>query len=260
MMESHSIGTAGEKLILIPILKDNYTYLVVWNHSALIVDPGEGNPELSVLEKEKLDLKYILATHHHEDHIGGSPLLKEKTDCAMIGPDDSRMSNFDRIASDGEELILGPFSVEVVATPGHTKSHVIYYFSEQKVLFSGDLLFAGGCGYLYEGTPQEMWHSLQKVFRFPDDTEIYCGHEYTEHNLEFAADLEPDNRRVAERLKKVKALRAQGKPTIPSTLGEEKMTNPFLRVAEESFKQAVGMEGADPEAIFTVIREKKNHF
>ncbi|MEM7175976.1 MAG: hydroxyacylglutathione hydrolase [Chlamydiota bacterium] len=258
MLDMRLIGK--EKLILIPILKDNYAYLIAWDHSALIVDPGEGSPELAVIEKEKLELKYILATHHHKDHIGGAQLLQEKTDCALIAPDDPQISQVDRIASDGEELILGPFSIQVVATPGHTKSHVVYYFSEQKVLFSGDLLFAGGCGYLYEGTSQEMWHSLQKLFQFPDDTEIYCGHEYTERNLEFAAHIEPTNRRVAERLKKVKALRSQGKPTIPSTLGEETMTNPFLRVTEKELQQAVGMNGADPEAVFAAIREKKNHF
>ena len=259
-MQSHWIGAAKEKLFSIPILKDNYAYLVVWDQNALIVDPGEGQPELSVVESEKVKLKYILATHHHEDHIGGSFLLKKKTGCMMIGPSDSRISHLDRVVSDEEKIVLGPFSIEVLATPGHTKSHIIYYFSEQKMLFSGDLLFAGGCGYLFEGTPKQMWQSLQKVLKFPDDTKIYCGHEYTERNLEFAAYLEPNNRQIAERLKKVKALRNQDKPTIPSTLAEEKMTNPFLRVMEKSLQQAVGMEKAEPEAVFAAIREKKNRF
>ncbi|MCB1072925.1 MAG: hydroxyacylglutathione hydrolase [Chlamydiales bacterium] len=248
----------GRSLYQIKILEDNYTYVLAWDHEAFVVDPGDGKPVLALIEEKGLTLRNILITHYHQDHTGGNEFLQKKTECLVIGPDDERVPGLQQTIADKEELIFGPFLIEVLSTPGHTKPHVVYFFRDLHLLFSGDLLFSGGCGRLFEGTPQEMWHSLEKILALPDDTQIYCGHEYTLKNLEFALSIEPNNEDVKRRLEEVKKLIAEGKPTIPSTLAVEKKTNPFLRVSDPNLQQALKISDTDPLTVFTHIRKLRD--
>ncbi len=255
----HNLGEEV-RCSIIPTLEDNYAYLVSWAGEALVVDPGEAAPVLAELKKSKLSLKCILLTHHHQDHIGGVKEVKNTTQSALIGPDDARLGDLDRKVGDHEEVLLGPVAIEVVATPGHTASHLAYYVRDQKFLFSGDTLFAGGCGRLFEGTPKDMWESLQRLRALPDETLLYPGHEYTQHNLAFALSVEPHSQAIKARMAYVEKQRNDRKPTVPSTLGEEKKTNPFLRADDEKLQQALGMKGDDPVAVFTALRKAKDAF
>lgn len=257
MIEKKDLGE-GRELFQIRVLEDNYTYVLSWDHEAFVVDPGDGKPVLALLNEEQLKLQNILITHYHEDHTGGIDDLKRKTEVHVIGPDDARIPELEQTVDDKEELLFGPFSIEVLSTPGHTKPHIVYFFRDLHLLFSGDLLFGGGCGRLFEGTPAEMWHSLEKVAVLPDDTLIYCGHEYTLSNLQFANTLEPQNQAVKQRLEEVKQCVNEGKPTVPSTLGLEKKTNPFLRAADPALQKALGTTETDPVAVFAQIRLLKD--
>ena len=248
----------GRALYQIKILEDNYAYVLTWDHEAFVVDPGSGKPVLALIEEKGLTLRNILITHYHEDHTGGNEFLQRRTECHVIGPDDERVPRLEQSVDDGEELIFGPFSIEVLSTPGHTKPHVVYFIRDLHLLFSGDLLFSGGCGRLFEGSSKEMWHSLEKILSLPDDTEIYCGHEYTLKNLQFALSIEPNNTDVKHRLEEVKNLIAEGKPTIPTTLAIEKKTNPFLRVTSQALQEALEVSDTDPIAIFTYIRQLRD--
>ena len=259
IIEKRDLGE-GRALYQIKILEDNYTYVLSWDHEAFVVDPGEGKPVLTLLNEEELKLQNILITHYHEDHTGGNEFLVKKTGAHVIGPDDQRVPALEQTVADKEELIFGPFSIEVLSTPGHTKPHIVYFFRDLHLLFSGDLLFAGGCGKLFEGTPAEMWHSLEKVMALPDDTQIYCGHEYTLKNLQFALTIEPHNEAVKKRLEEVKTCVGEGRPTVPSTLAVEKETNPFLRVKDPALQKALGTQEKDPVAIFAQIRALKDNF
>ncbi|MDJ0652236.1 MAG: hydroxyacylglutathione hydrolase [Simkaniaceae bacterium] len=245
----------GRALYQIKILEDNYTYVLARDREAFVVDPGDGKPVLALLEEKKLTLKNILITHYHRDHTGGNECLKQKTGCVVIGPEDERIPGLQQTIGDKEELIFAPFFLEVISTPGHTKPHVIYFLRDLHLLFSGDLLFSGGCGRLFEGTPEQMWHSLEKVLILPENTEIYCGHDYTLKNLQFALAIEPNNEAIQHRLETVKNLIAEGRSTIPSTLAIEKKTNPFLRVSDPKLQQALGVSDTDPITIFTHIRK-----
>ncbi|MCB1115510.1 MAG: hydroxyacylglutathione hydrolase [Chlamydiia bacterium] len=245
----------GRTLYQLKILEDNFTYILSWGEDALVIDPGDGKKVLQFFSENHLRLKDILVTHYHEDHTGGIPFLVENGGCHVIGPDDERVPKLEQSVDDGEELIIGPLTIEILATPGHTKPHIIYFFRELRLLFTGDLLFGGGCGRLFEGSPEEMWHSLEKVMALPDDTEIYCGHDYTLKNLEFALSIEPDNEAVKRRLESVKQLDTVG---ASSSLSVEKKTNPFLRAKDPLLQKALGMTSADPIAVFAKIRELKD--
>lgn len=258
-VEKKEIGS-GQYLYIIKILEDNYAYVLSWDNQALVVDPGEAEPILTLLENEGLTLINILVTHYHDDHTGGVQTLKKKTGCHVIGPDDERIPQLEQTVGEGEELLFGPFDIEVFSTPGHTKFHVIYFFRDLHLLFSGDTLFGGGCGRLTEGTPQEMWNSLEKISGLPDNTEIYCGHEYTVKNLEFALSIEPNNQQVKQRLEEAKKLQSEGKSTVPSVLAIEKQTNPFLRVGTRALQEALGLKETDPSSLFAHIRELKDKF
>jgi hydroxyacylglutathione hydrolase len=257
IIEKKDLGE-GRALFQMKVLEDNYTYILSWDHEAFVVDPGEGKSVYALLSEEKLKLQNILITHYHEDHTGGIDYLVKKTEAHVIGPDDPRIPGLEQTVADKEELIFGPFSIEVLATPGHTKPHIVYFFRDLHLLFSGDLLFAGGCGRLFEGTPAEMWHSLEKVIALPDDTLIYCGHEYTLNNLQFALSIEPHNQAVQKRLEEAQASVAEGRPTVPTTLALEKATNPFLRVQDPPLQKALGTKERDPAAIFAQIRTLKD--
>ena len=232
---------------IIPILADNYTYLI---DNVLCVDPGDDKPF-------KGPLKAILLTHHHADHIAGVSALKERCQCPIIGPDDPRIPA-DTIATPGQDLTIENITFQILSTPGHTKTHISYYAPALKSLYCGDTLFASGCGRLLEGTAQEMLSSLQKIAELPDETLIFCGHEYTLKNLEFALSIEPNNPLLIKRFAHARALRDHNQPTIPTTLELEKETNPFLRCHTPELKTAFATK-SDLET-FTTLREQKDEF
>ncbi len=249
-----------QKLHQLPALADNYIYVIEWNGKALALDPGEAAPLLEFLKEKDLHLEYVLITHGHVDHVKGLKEVKEKTECHVIGPDDEKIEGIDQTVEEGEELIFGPFTIDPLSTPGHAEFHLAYYFKEDKLIFTGDFLFGGGCGRLFEGTAAELFDSLQKICRFPGETRIYGGHEYTVKNLEFAKVIEPENGEVAARLVEAKRLRSEGRSTYPSTLELERKTNPFLRLEEEAVKRAVGLPEGSPLEVFTALRSKRDQF
>jgi hydroxyacylglutathione hydrolase len=248
------------EITLIPAFSDNYIYLLSNGEQAAVVDPGEAAPVLAFIEENNLTLTHLLCTHHHGDHIGGVDRLKQETGCLVLGPKDLRIPQTDQCLEEGEHFSDQLLEFDVLSVPGHTSIHLAYHFPKEHWLFTGDSLFVGGCGRLFEGTAAQMWHSLSKFLRLPDTTEVYCGHEYTLSNLQFAQSLEPNHPAIATKLSQVEEKRRQGLPTIPSTLGEEKETNPFLRVQDPSLAKAVDMEGSTPEELFAEIRKRKDLF
>lgn len=245
---------------LIPALGDNYIYLIHWGSDAVIVDPADAAPVLSTLKEKGLKLLYILNTHHHYDHVGGNEEVKKATGCKIIAPHDERIPDVDVKISHGEEVKIGPLTYQVMDVPGHTSSHIAFFEQSKPALFCGDALFAGGCGRLFEGTAAQMHDSLQKIAKLPHNTLIFCGHEYTVKNLSFAASIEPENIVIKERLENMKKLRQEGKPTIPSNLGIEIETNPFLRVGDEALRKSLNMESADDVEVFAHIRTLRNNY
>ncbi|NNG05069.1 MAG: hydroxyacylglutathione hydrolase [Inquilinus sp.] len=255
---------AALEIDILPALSDNYIYLLrdVENGTAAVVDPSTAEPVIAALEERGLGLGLILNTHHHHDHIGGNAALKARYGATIIGPrsEISRIPALDRTVGQGDQVSVGGETAAVIETPGHTSGHIAFWFPTSKALFCGDTLFALGCGRLFEGTPAEMWASLLKLRDLPDDTRIYCGHEYTQSNARFALTVEPDNAALAERAERIDATRAQGLPTIPSTIGEEKATNPFLRADVESLKRGIGMPGCSTVTAFAELRGRKDRF
>jgi len=215
----------------IPALKDNYIWAIMnrTNNTVLIVDPGEAEPVNAFLHEHKLTLAGILLTHHHWDHTNGVASLGKQHHVPVIGPEKDRIAGLTRAVKEGDEVNIDgfPFTFKVMEIPGHTLGHIAYY--SRGMLFCGDTLFAAGCGRIFEGTPPQMFATLQKLAALPDDTNVYCAHEYTVNNLRFAELAEPDNATIQKRMQKVRELRDQHLPSLPSTLGEEKATNPFLR-------------------------------
>ncbi len=254
------------RVVQIPLLRDNYGYLVVSEETgaAAVIDPSEAEPVLSRVEKEKVALKAILNTHHHRDHTGGNSGILARARLEVYGHknDKDRIPGMTHPVDEGEEIAIAGLKARVLFIPGHTTGHVAYLFGRN--LFCGDTLFTAGCGRLFEGTAEQMQASLEKLMRLPADTLVYCGHEYTEKNLEFALTVEPGNPKLAERLKKVRSLRAQGLPTVPSTIAEEKETNPFLRCEsreiQENLKKRFPDLSLNPVSVFAKVRQLKDEF
>ena len=235
---------------VIPCLKDNYAYLIgdSDSHEAWVVDPSEAAPIEAALRKLGLQLTLILNTHHHWDHVGGNLELKShwKVPIVCSAYDQPRIDGADRGVHAGDDLKFGSQRVQIIEIPGHTLGHIAFYFERQSFVFTGDTLFSAGCGRLFEGTPEQMYTSLQTLARLPDETQVFCGHEYTEANLKFARVVEPENSEMRDYASVVRAKRLQGQPSIPSTIAIEKDVNVFVRA-----------KTADQ---FKVLRQRKDDF
>jgi hydroxyacylglutathione hydrolase len=252
------------EITIIPVLKDNYSYVLrdEKHNLTAIIDPSEAEPILKFIQTKNWQLNYILNTHHHFDHTGGNLELKAATDCQVIGSfyDKDRIPGIDQSFSDGEKFVFGESEAEIIFIPGHTLGHIAYYFKDAQALFCGDTLFSLGCGRLFEGTPEQMVVSLNRLASLPLDTKIYSGHEYTESNGNFALTIEPGNPLLQNKLRVVKDLRAKNISTIPSTLKEELECNPFLRTDSLEIQENIGLTGESQVTIFTKIRQLKNGF
>lgn len=252
------------EIIQFPCLQDNYGYLIHDHDTGLTatVDTPEVDAITSALQKRNWKLTHILNTHHHFDHVDGNLELKAQTGCTIVGAkiDQKRIPGIDLCVSDGEIFLFGDNEVLIRETPGHTVGHIVYYFSDQKIAFVGDTLFSLGCGRLFEGTADQMWKSLQKIMQWPDETLLYCAHEYTQANAKFAASIEPDNKDLQQRIVEVDQLREEGNATVPTTLGIEKKTNPFLRPDSLEIRHHLGMIDNSDEEVFARIRSLKDNF
>ena len=245
-------------------LDDNFGVLVHDRDSGTTIGidvPHAGAYE-QALEETGWTLTHILITHHHWDHVQGLGELKQKTGAVVIGPARSRqkIAQLDRTVEDGDHVKCGSYEVKAISTPGHTLDQISWYIPSIKMAHTGDTLFSLGCGRVFEGDKEMMWSSLAKLLReLPDDTTIYCGHEYTEANARFSLTIEPDNADLQARAREVASLRASSKATLPTTMALEKATNPFLRAAEASVAAALGMEGKSAAEVFTEIRTRKDN-
>jgi hydroxyacylglutathione hydrolase len=252
------------EIVLVPALSDNYVYLA---HDAetgdtAVVDPAEAAPVEEALKARGWKLTHILNTHHHMDHVGGNAELKAAYGCPIIGPraEKERIDGMDVMVSEGDSYAVGTQTATVIETPGHTTGHIAFHFAESDALFCGDTLFVLGCGRMFEGNPPGFWDSLRKLRALPDSTRVYCGHEYTQANARFAVAVDPDNAALKARADEIDVLRAAGKGTVPSLLGQEKVINPFLRADDPAMQAAVGMAGASPADVFAEIRKRKDNF
>jgi hydroxyacylglutathione hydrolase len=219
------------EIVAVPAFTDNYIWLV---HDApsgetAVVDPGDAAPALAEAERRGWTITQVWNTHHHRDHSGGNVAMKESTGCTVSGPAAENIPGRDVALSEGSQLRIGDHVGRVIEIPGHTLGHIALIFDDPRIAFVGDTLFAMGCGRLFEGTAEQMHHSLQRLVSLPGDTALYCGHEYTLANARFAAHAEPDNESIAARLSEVQALREADQITLPTSVAQERETNPFVR-------------------------------
>ena len=247
-----------------PCRSDNYGFLAHDPATQLTacIDTPDDDATNAALEENGWHLTHILNTHHHGDHTGANLLLKERWGCTIVGAanDAARIPGIEVRVSDGDTYTFGGLDAKVFEVPGHTTGHIAYYFESEGIAFVGDTLFALGCGRLFEGTPEMMWNSLQKLMALPDDTVVYCAHEYTQANAEFALSVEPGNDRLVARSKEIDELRAKGLPTVPTTIGLERETNPFVRPMSENLQATIGLSGADLVSVFAETRKRKDNF
>ncbi|MEZ5775634.1 MAG: hydroxyacylglutathione hydrolase [Hyphomicrobiaceae bacterium] len=245
-----------------PCLSDNF--------GVLIHDPASGEtaaidaPEAEAVRKALRDkgwtLSQILVTHHHADHTDGILALKEETGARVTGPagEAGKIKGLDRTVKEGDEVAVGGLKGHVIETPGHTLGHISYHFPAAEAVFVGDTIFSLGCGRVIEGDMQMMWRSLSKLMKLPAGTALYCGHEYTKANADFSLTIEPENAELKARAEEVARLRAESRPTLPTTIGRELATNPFLRAASGAIRKRLGLESAEDWQVFAEVRERKN--
>lgn len=258
-------GSSALTVTPLPAFDDNYLWLLVRGGEAAVVDPGDAAPVRRALERHGLRLSAILVTHHHGDHVGGVVELKETTQAAVFGPARERIEGVDHRLRGGDDLDVLGARFRVIDVPGHTAGHIAYYAADEAppLLFCGDTLFTCGCGRLFEGTPAQMVASLDALAALPPATRVYCAHEYTLSNLRFALSVEPSNAVLRDRAARDQATRERGEPTVPSTIGLELATNPFLRVDVPEVRAAATAgtaDAVDRAAIFASLRKKKDIF
>ena len=252
------------EIFIINALADNYIYLLRNEHKNItsVIDPGEAEPVINFLNNKRWHLDEVVNTHHHHDHIGGNRKLIDIYKSKLIAPsyENNRISNIDIVVSDNETINITGISTKVFHTPGHTLDHVCFYMPEEKCLFSGDTLFYLGCGRVFEGTMNQMWTSLLKLKSLPEDTSVYCGHEYTLSNMKFANYIDTNNALLNKISLEIKNKREKGLPTVPFNLGIEKRINPFLRADDDNFIKSVGLSSINATESFEEIRLKKDSF
>ncbi len=257
------------KIEVLPALSDNYISIISDRDLglAMVVDPGDGELVSKALKERDLYLALILNTHHHPDHTGGNERLQEEFGAPVIGPikEKGLIPGISRGVADGDLITFSTLRGRVLATYGHTDGHISYYFPQIKALFCGDVLFPLGCGRAIEGDTAQLWNSLRILSGLPDETQIYCGHEYGEINAKFALMVDPDNEALKVRAAEIAALRKAGRPTVPSVMEIEKRCNPFLRTDQPDLRKAlakakIAPEDADPAAVFGLLRSTKDHF
>lgn len=239
------------KIYQFSCLKDNYNYILHEENTGktAVVDPSTFEDTLLALKKHNIyQLDFILNTHHHPDHVGGNAKLKDHFNCLVVGSsyDQERIPHIDTPIKEGDFFALGDSKAQIYFTPGHTRGHIVYYFKEEQALFCGDTLFSMGCGRLFEGSPEQMFHSLAKIKALPQNTKIFCAHEYTLKNAQFALSIEPNNEDLKRKYSEVVQFRKQNKPTVPSLLADELKVNPFLRAKDFQ--------------TLAKIRQQKDHF
>ncbi|GAA4220984.1 hydroxyacylglutathione hydrolase [Sphingomonas endophytica] len=222
------------EIVRVPVLSDNYAWLLHDGAQTVALDPGEAQPLLDAAEARGWTIDAVWLTHWHGDHVAGAAAIKQATGARVIGPEAERakIAALDDGVGEGDAVTLGEHRADVWHVPGHTAGHIAFHFAGDGVIFTGDTLFAMGCGRLFEGTPAEMFANMQRYAKLDDATRVYCGHEYTQSNGRFALTVEPDSHALKERVAEVDRLRAAGEPTIPTTIGDERATNPFLRAAD----------------------------
>jgi hydroxyacylglutathione hydrolase len=255
-------------IIPIPAFADNYIWLLREGSAAAVVDAGDATPVIDYLERERLDLTAIICTHHHGDHVGGNRELLQRWQVPVYGPARETIPGRTQAMREGDEVVVPGIGIalSVLDIPGHTAGHIAYVGASgaAPLVFCGDTLFAAGCGRLFEGTPTDMVDSLDKLTALPAETLVYCGHEYTLANLRFALKVDPGNMALRERDITAKAQRSRGEPTLPSTIGAERATNPFLRTGETTIRAAASGHAdrdlADRVGVFAEIRAWKNAF
>ncbi|WP_397542705.1 hydroxyacylglutathione hydrolase [Roseovarius salis] len=248
----------------VPCLSDNYAYLAhdPDTGETAVVDVPEAGPILQALAAKGWNATIVLLTHHHADHVQGLAELLESHPAEVAGAaaDKHRLPPLDMALGEGDPVVIGNESGEVIDVSGHTVGHIAFYFPESRVAFTADSLMALGCGRVFEGTMPQMWQSLQKMAKLPPDTVICSGHEYTAANARFAVTVDPGNAALISRKAAVDAARAKGEPTVPSTLAEELATNPFLRADDPDIRSHLGMAGAPTAEVFAEIRRRKDNF
>jgi hydroxyacylglutathione hydrolase len=263
-MGNASITSPAVEIRLVRCLTDNFGVLVhdPATGATVSIDAPEAAPIDDALAASGWKLSDILVTHHHGDHTGGIHQLKRRHGARVVAPREeaAKIPDVDEVVGDGDTVTIGNLTARVIATPGHTLGQVNYYFPSEKLLFAGDTLFSIGCGRVIEGTPEMMWQTLLKLRELPDDTALYCGHEYTDANIRFARTIEPENEALAARAAQVKRQVAAGTPTIPSLMAEEKRANVFLRADDPAVAAAVGLAGKSAAHVFAEVRARKNRF
>ena len=249
---------------IIHCLNDNYSYLIRddQTNTVAIIDPSEFGPCDEKIDEKYKKLDFILVTHHHFDHVGGNTELKKKYSSKILGfeKDEKRIPGIDILLKDDQNFKIGNLEFKTIFIPGHTSGHIAFYFEKEKVVFTGDTLFSLGCGRVFEGTCQQMFESLNKIKNLPGDTKIYCGHEYTKNNLEFCIKFNPGNNYLKNKKKFIETKVRDKKPTIPSTVKDEILTNIFLRYDDPAIKDALNLKNATDLEIFTKLRDLKDNF
>lgn len=249
---------------LVPCLTDNYAVLLhdSVTEATAVVDAPDGEAIIAVADAAGWPITQVLVTHHHADHVQGIPALKARYGATVVGPraEAAAIPGIDAVVEDGDPVAVGGLVGRVLETPGHTAGHIVYLFEGERLLFSGDTLFALGCGRPFECEPAVLWRSLLRLRALPADLSVYCGHEYTLSNARFALSVDPENADLHAIVARVEAARAEGRPTVPSLLADEVKANPFLRADDPALAERLGLAGADPAVVFAELRARKNDF